>query len=91
MFTYSPYAGGCSVIGGHVHRGKKYADLAEGTTYLATDCCSSTVRALRPDGSGGYEQAEIGEIAEGDAPARRGNSSPPPRFLLHGDACVMGR
>ncbi|MFH8607267.1 PQQ-dependent sugar dehydrogenase [Streptomyces sp. NPDC018029] len=61
VFTYSPYTGGCSVIGGHVYRGKKYADLADGT-YLATDYCSSTVWALRPDGSGGYEQAEIGEL-----------------------------
>jgi glucose/arabinose dehydrogenase len=60
-FTYSPYTGGCSVIGGHVYRGRQYADLVGGT-YIATDYCSSTVWALRPDGSGGYEQAEIGEM-----------------------------
>ncbi|MFC8224239.1 PQQ-dependent sugar dehydrogenase [Streptomyces sp. NPDC057287] len=61
VFTYSPYTGGCSVIGGHVYRGEKYADLVGGT-YIATDYCSSTVWALRPDGDGGYEQAEIGEM-----------------------------
>ncbi|MFF5252723.1 PQQ-dependent sugar dehydrogenase [Streptomyces leeuwenhoekii] len=60
VFTYSPYTGGCSVIGGHVYRGKKYADLVGGT-YIATDYCSSTVWALRPDGRGGYDQAEIGK------------------------------
>ncbi|MCF6522483.1 PQQ-dependent sugar dehydrogenase [Streptomyces sp. JJ36] len=61
VFTYSPYTGGCSVIGGRVYRGAEYADLAGGV-YLATDYCSSTVWALRPDGSGGYEQAEIGRM-----------------------------
>lgn len=61
VFTYSPYTGGCSVIGGHVYRGQKYTDLVGGT-YIATDYCSSTVWALRPDGRGGYEQAEIGEM-----------------------------
>lgn len=61
VFTYSPYTGGCSVIGGHVYRGQRYADLVGGT-YVATDYCSSTVWALRPDGEGGYEQAEIGEM-----------------------------
>lgn len=61
VFTYSPYTGGCSVIGGHVYRGQRYADLAGGT-YIATDYCSSTIWALRPDGEGGYEQAEIGEM-----------------------------
>ncbi|MET9367907.1 PQQ-dependent sugar dehydrogenase [Streptomyces griseoflavus] len=61
VFTYSPYTGGCSVIGGHVYRGREHAALLGGT-YIATDYCSSTVWALRPDGSGGYEQAEIGEM-----------------------------
>ncbi|MFJ6851863.1 PQQ-dependent sugar dehydrogenase [Streptomyces sp. NPDC091271] len=61
VFTYSPYTGGCSVIGGRVYRGEEYADLVGGT-YIATDYCSSTVWALRPDGDGGYEQAEIGEM-----------------------------
>lgn len=61
VFTYSPYTGGCSVIGGRVYRGAQYADLVGGT-YIATDYCSSTVWALRPDGEGGYAQAEIGEM-----------------------------
>ncbi|MEE1927108.1 PQQ-dependent sugar dehydrogenase [Streptomyces sp. TRM 70351] len=61
VFTYSPYTGGCSVIGGHVYRGEESAHLVGGT-YIATDYCSSTVWALREDGSGGYQQAEIGEM-----------------------------
>ncbi|MEU9556376.1 PQQ-dependent sugar dehydrogenase [Streptomyces fumanus] len=61
VFTYSPYTGGCSVIGGQVYRGSRYAGLLGGT-YIATDYCSSTVWALRPDGRGGYEQAEIGRF-----------------------------
>ncbi|MFH8754291.1 PQQ-dependent sugar dehydrogenase [Streptomyces atroolivaceus] len=61
VFTYSPYTGGCSVVGGHVYRGQKYAGLVGGT-YIATDYCSSTVWALRADGKGGYEQAEIGDM-----------------------------
>jgi glucose/arabinose dehydrogenase len=61
IFTYSPYTGGCSVIGGHVYRGSRYAGLVGGT-YIATDYCSSTIWAIRPDGRGGYEQGEIGEM-----------------------------
>ncbi|MFB4291091.1 PQQ-dependent sugar dehydrogenase [Nonomuraea sp. ATR24] len=61
IFTYSPYTGGCAVIGGQVYRGRQYADLVGGT-YIATDYCSSTVWALREDGAGGYDQAEIGEM-----------------------------
>ncbi|MFC6087445.1 PQQ-dependent sugar dehydrogenase [Sphaerisporangium aureirubrum] len=60
VFTYSPYTGGCSVIGGLVYRGQRYADLVGGT-YIATDYCSSTVWALREDGRGGYLQSELGE------------------------------
>ncbi len=61
VFTYSPYTGGCAVIGGRVYHGEEYANLVGGT-YIATDYCSSTVWALRPDGHGGYLQAEIGEM-----------------------------
>jgi hypothetical protein len=61
VFTYSPYTHGCAVIGGQVYRGRQYADLLTGT-YIASDYCSSTVWALRPDGRGGWEHAEIGEF-----------------------------
>jgi glucose/arabinose dehydrogenase len=61
IFTYSPYTGGCAVIGGEVYHGREFADLVGGT-YIATDYCSSTVWALREDGRGGYAQAEIGEM-----------------------------
>ncbi|GII72924.1 hypothetical protein Sme01_54000 [Sphaerisporangium melleum] len=61
VFTYSPWTGGCAVIGGQVYRGQKFADLVGGT-YIATDYCSSTAWALREDGQGGYLQAEIGKM-----------------------------
>ncbi|WP_151770327.1 PQQ-dependent sugar dehydrogenase [Streptomyces abyssomicinicus] len=60
-FYYSPYNGNCAVIGGHVYRGRQYADLVGGT-YIATDYCSSQVWALRPDGNGGFRQADIGDM-----------------------------
>lgn len=60
-FYYSPYNGNCAVIGGQVYRGKQYADLIGGT-YIATDYCSSQVWALRPDGNGGFRQADIGDL-----------------------------
>ncbi|SFD26509.1 PQQ-dependent sugar dehydrogenase [Streptomyces aidingensis] len=60
IYTYSPYTGGCAVIGGLVYRGEEYADLVGGT-YIATDYCSSVVYAIREDGAGGYQVAEIGE------------------------------
>ncbi|GAA3885740.1 PQQ-dependent sugar dehydrogenase [Streptomyces sedi] len=61
VFTYATSVDGCAVIGGHVYRGAEFADLAEGT-YVATDYCSNTVWGLRADGSGGYEDAVIGEF-----------------------------
>ncbi|MGN9789398.1 PQQ-dependent sugar dehydrogenase [Nonomuraea sp. ZG12] len=61
VFTYSPYTGGCAVIGGQVYRGQEFADLVGGT-YIATDYCSNTVWALREDGSGGYTPAELGQM-----------------------------
>ena len=61
VFTYATSSEGCAVIGGHVYRGAEFADLAAGT-YVATDYCSNTAWALRADGSGGYEDAVIGEF-----------------------------
>ncbi|GII79129.1 hypothetical protein Sru01_41110 [Sphaerisporangium rufum] len=61
VFTYSPYTGGCAVIGGLVYRGRQYADLVGGT-YIATDYCSSTTWALREDGKGGYTWGELGQM-----------------------------
>ncbi|MDT0343561.1 PQQ-dependent sugar dehydrogenase [Streptomyces litchfieldiae] len=61
VFTYPLSGGGCAVIGGRVYHGSEFADIVGGT-YIATDYCSSRVYALRPDGAGGYDQAEIGEF-----------------------------
>ncbi|NJQ05982.1 PQQ-dependent sugar dehydrogenase [Streptomyces lonarensis] len=59
VLTYRTSVDGCAVIGGHVYRGERHAELAEGV-YLATDYCSSIAWAVRPDGSGKYEDARVG-------------------------------
>ena len=63
IHTYPLTGGNCAVIGGHVYRGQEFADLAGGT-YVAVDYCSSTVVGIRPDGSGGYDAAEIGNVGQ---------------------------
>lgn len=60
-FYYSHYNGSCAVIGGQVYRGRQFADLAGGT-YIATDYCTSTIWALRPDSNGVLRQAAIGQM-----------------------------
>ncbi|WP_199434689.1 PQQ-dependent sugar dehydrogenase [Qaidamihabitans albus] len=58
VFSY-PSTEGCSVIGGQVYRGERYAALAGGT-YVAADYCSATVWGVRPSGDGSYDSAVIG-------------------------------
>jgi glucose/arabinose dehydrogenase len=60
-FTYRTSYDGCSIIGGHVYRGEKYAELAGGT-YLATDYCSATIWGVRPAADGAYDSAVIGQF-----------------------------
>ncbi|MFV2109501.1 PQQ-dependent sugar dehydrogenase [Micromonospora sp. LOL_015] len=59
VFHYQTSVGGCAVIGGHVYRGSESAATG---TYLATDYCSATAYAIRPDVDGGYDTAVIGEL-----------------------------
>jgi glucose/arabinose dehydrogenase/lysophospholipase L1-like esterase len=61
VFEYRSSFEGCSVIGGQVYRGRQFADLVGGT-YLATDYCSSTAWAVRPNGDGTYTTGTIGEF-----------------------------
>jgi glucose/arabinose dehydrogenase/lysophospholipase L1-like esterase len=61
VFEYQSSTQGCSVIGGHVYRGRQFADLVGGT-YVATDYCSSTAWAVRADGDGTYTTGTIGEF-----------------------------
>lgn len=61
VFTYPLTGGNCAVIGGQVYRGAEFAGLAAGT-YVAADYCSSRAWGVRPDGNGGYETAQIGEL-----------------------------
>ena len=42
----------CSITGGYVYRGAKYADLFG--RYLCTDYCSGTFHSTRPNGLGGW-------------------------------------
>ncbi|MEJ3749947.1 PQQ-dependent sugar dehydrogenase [Actinomycetes bacterium KLBMP 9797] len=57
-FSYRTSLEGCAVIGGHVYRGERYADLADGT-YVVTDYCSATIWGVRPAAGGGYESAVL--------------------------------
>ncbi len=54
---------GCAVIGGHVYRGRQYADIATGT-YLATDYCSGSAFVIRPPAvaGGAYETRTLPEL-----------------------------
>ncbi|SDY68138.1 Glucose/arabinose dehydrogenase, beta-propeller fold [Micromonospora pattaloongensis] len=61
VFSYRTSTDGCAVIGGHVYRGRQFADLAAGT-YLATDYCSGTAFAIRPASGGGYATRPLGEL-----------------------------
>ncbi len=61
VFEYRSSYEGCSVIGGQVYRGQEFADLVGGT-YVATDYCSSTAWAVRPNGDGTYTTGTIGEF-----------------------------
>ncbi|MFK3980932.1 PQQ-dependent sugar dehydrogenase [Micromonospora sp. NPDC050397] len=60
VFTYRTSVDGCAIIGGHVYQGRQYADIATGT-YVATDYCSGTAFAIRPDG-GAYATRALGEL-----------------------------
>ncbi|WDZ82439.1 PQQ-dependent sugar dehydrogenase [Micromonospora cathayae] len=61
VYHYQTSVDGCAVIGGHVYRGSQYADIAAGT-YLATDYCSGTAFAIRPNADGSYATRRLGEL-----------------------------
>jgi glucose/arabinose dehydrogenase len=56
VFTYG-HDQGCSVTGGVVYRGDELTSLRG--TYLYADLCSSGIRALRPDGEGGFDPIQV--------------------------------
>lgn len=58
---YRTSVDGCAVIGGHVYRGTRYADIAAGT-YLATDYCSGTAIAIRANPDGSHTTRNLGEL-----------------------------
>jgi glucose/arabinose dehydrogenase len=59
VFNYLSGTEGCAVIGGHVYRGHRFANLARGT-YVATDYCSGTAFAVRANPDGTHTSATIG-------------------------------
>jgi glucose/arabinose dehydrogenase len=59
VFHYLSGTEGCAVIGGHVYRGQRFANLARGT-YIATDYCSGTAFAIRANPDGTHTSATIG-------------------------------
>jgi glucose/arabinose dehydrogenase/lysophospholipase L1-like esterase len=61
VFEYQSSVAGCAVIGGHVYRGSAHASLMDGT-YVATDYCSNTAWAIRPNADGTYSTGTIGEF-----------------------------
>ena len=61
VMTYQTSVDGCSVVGGVVYRGQKFAGLAGGT-YVVTDYCSAAVWAIRPNSDGSYAKARIGVL-----------------------------
>lgn len=61
VFHYQTSVDGCAVIGGHVYRGQRFADLAAGT-YVATDYCSSTAWGVRENPDGTHTNARIGQF-----------------------------
>jgi glucose/arabinose dehydrogenase len=61
VFEYQSSVDGCSVIGGAVYRGQRFADLVDGT-YVATDYCSNIAWAVRANPDGTYTSGRIGEF-----------------------------
>jgi glucose/arabinose dehydrogenase len=61
VFNYLSGTEGCAVIGGHVYRGTRFANLAGGT-YVATDYCSGTAFAVRANRDGTHTSATIGTL-----------------------------
>ncbi|MCB9264631.1 MAG: PQQ-dependent sugar dehydrogenase [Lewinellaceae bacterium] len=52
---------GCSITGGYVYRGSEYPDMYG--YYLFTDYCSGRFWSLSPDGQGGWQEAELANLA----------------------------
>jgi glucose/arabinose dehydrogenase len=53
--------GGCSITGGYVYRGTAYPALRG--HYVFTDYCEPALRALVPDGEGGWKEHRIGRTS----------------------------
>ena len=58
VFEYQSSVEGCSVIGGFVYRGQRFASLVGGT-YIATDYCSNIGWAVRANADGTYTGGKL--------------------------------
>ncbi|MGX7828403.1 PQQ-dependent sugar dehydrogenase [Actinokineospora sp. 24-640] len=61
VFTYQTSVEGCAVIGGHVYRGARFADIAAGV-YIASDYCTNPAFAIRANADGTHTSARVGEF-----------------------------
>jgi glucose/arabinose dehydrogenase len=61
VFAHSN-ANGCSITGGNVYRGGRYASLWD--TYFFTDYCSGNLWETRPNGSGGFTTVQDGNYVD---------------------------
>ncbi len=57
VYAYS-HSGACSVTGGYVYRGAKYANWFG--NYFFTDYCSGIIQSLNPNDTGGYDLQNYG-------------------------------
>lgn len=57
--TY-PHANGCSVTGGYIYRGTRYAELYG--KYFYSDYCISNIHYLVPNATGGFDDTNLGNL-----------------------------
>ncbi len=58
QFNHTPY---CSVTGGYIYRGSKYQELYG--KYFFTDYCRAEMQYLESDGTGGFNNSNLGILA----------------------------
>lgn len=60
VYVYSHGGGNCSVSGGYIYRGAKYANMFG--KYFFADYCLSDIRYLEANGSGGFNHTNLGNL-----------------------------
>jgi hypothetical protein len=60
VYQYQHAAGRCSVTGGYVYRGSKFQELYG--KYFFADYCTAEIQYLESNGSGGYNNVNLGDF-----------------------------